>query len=240
MENRDIRERVNSWAPPERPNGAPMDGAYVTLKRLNAAGHASAIHGANSRDTTIWDYLPYGPFGTAATYAAWVNSVQAGTDPLFYAILDKERGKWAGVASYMRVAPDAGSIEVGHINFAVPLQRTRAATEAMFLMMKWVFQAGYRRFEWKCDAANLASRRAAERLGFSYEGVFRQAAVVKGRSRDTAWFAIINSEWPALERAFERWLRADNFDSGGQQRTRLRNLTAPIRVSADPAVRAGR
>lgn len=237
MENRDIREILDGWAPPERPNDAPLDGAFVTLERLNAASHADAIHGANSQDDAIWDYLPYGPFSTTAAYSAWVQSVSAGVDPLFYAILDKERGRWAGVASYLRIAPDAGSIEVGHINFAAPLQKTRAATEAMYLMMKWVFQAGYRRYEWKCDAANLASRRAAERLGFSFEGVFRQATVVKGRNRDTAWFAMIDSEWPALERAFDTWLGAGNFDSGGQQRTRLSNLTAPIRVSADPAVR---
>ena len=238
MENRDIRELLDGWAPPERPDGARLDGNFATLERLNASSHASAIHGANFQDDAIWDYLPYGPFRTARDYSAWVQSVSAGVDPLFYAVFDKERGRWAGVASYLRIAPNMGSIEVGHINFAAQLQKTRAATEAMYLMMKWVFQAGYRRYEWKCDAANLASRQAAERLGFSYEGVFRQATVVKGRNRDTAWFAMIDSEWPALERAFERWLRSDNFDSGGQQRTRLSELTAPIRVSIDPAVRA--
>ncbi len=216
--------------------GARLAGTFVTLERLRARNHANAIHGANRQDDAIWDFMPYGPFSDALDYGAWVQSVQSAGDPLFYAIFDKERDRWAGVASYLRIAPDAGSIEVGNINFAAPLQRTRAATEAMFLMMKWVFEAGYRRYEWKCDAANLASRRAAERLGFSYEGVFRQAAVVKGRNRDTAWFAVIDSEWPALERAFERWLGAGNFDRDAEQRARLSDLTAPVRVSADPAI----
>jgi hypothetical protein len=130
-----------------------------------------------------------------------------------------------------------GSIEVGHINYAPALQRTRAATEAMYLMMRWAFEAGYRRYEWKCNALNLGSRRAAERLGLSYEGVFRQAAVVKGRNRDTAWFAAIDSEWPALREAFEAWLAPTNFDAEGRQRERLGDLTRLVRVSSDPALR---
>jgi RimJ/RimL family protein N-acetyltransferase len=155
---------------------------------------------------------------------------------MFYAIRNEETGLWEGVASYLRITPAAGTIEVGHINLSKPLQRTRAATEAMVCMMRWAFGAGYRRYEWKCDARNLPSRRAAERLGLSYEGVFRQAAVVKGRNRDTAWFAAIDGEWPALEAAFEAWLDPANFDAGGRQRRALSALTAPVLVARDPAL----
>jgi RimJ/RimL family protein N-acetyltransferase len=138
------------------------------------------------------------------------------------------------VLSYLRIQPQAGSIELGHINFAARLQRTRAATEAMVLLIGAAFEAGYRRFEWKCDALNRPSRRAAERLGLSYEGVFRQASVVKGRNRDTAWFAAIDAEWPALRAAYETWLAPANFDAGGLQAQSLSALTRPILVSADP------
>ncbi len=155
-----------------------------------------------------------GRFADEARYADWVRSFEASADPLFYAIRNLETGSWEGVASYLRIAPEAGSIEVGHINFSPALQRTRAATEAMYLMMRWAFEAGYRRYEWKCNALNLGSRRAAERLGLSYEGVFRQAAVVKGRNRDTAWFAAIDAEWPTLKSAFETWLAPENFRPG--------------------------
>jgi RimJ/RimL family protein N-acetyltransferase len=157
-------------------------------------------------------------------------------DPFFYAVRNAESGSWEGVASFLRVNPQAGSIEVGHINYAPALQRTRAGTEAMYLMMRWAFEAGYRRYEWKCNALNLGSRRAAQRLGFSYEGVFRQAAVIKGRNRDTAWFAAIDSEWPALREAFEAWLSPSNFDADGQQKERLGDLTRLVRVASDPAL----
>ncbi len=163
--------------------------------------------------------------------------MSAGDDPFFYAIRNLESGHWQGVASYLRIAPEAGSIEVGHINFSPALQRSRAATEAMFLMMQWAFEAGYRRYEWKCDARNLPSRRAAQRLGLSYEGIFRQASVVKGRNRDTAWFAAIDSEWPALKEAFTAWLSPSNFDSAGRQKERLGDLTGLVRAAGDPALR---
>lgn len=153
---------------------------------------------------------------------------------MFFAIKDKRADQWRGVASYLRIAPQAGSIEVGHINFAPALQRSPAATDAMYQMMRWAFGAGYRRFEWKCDALNIGSRRAAQRLGLSFEGIFRQAAVVKGRNRDTAWFAAIDSEWPALSAAFETWLAPENFDAGGRQRQSLSGLTAPGLAARDP------
>ncbi len=224
---------VEGWSPPPRPEPVAMAGRYVRLEPL-APVHVAELHAANAASDAIWDYLPYGPFGSEADYGAWVASVAGGADPLFFALRDLDTGRAAGVASYLRIAPEAGSIEVGHINLSPELQRTRAATEAMALMMGWAFGAGYRRYEWKCEALNGPSRRAAARLGLSYEGVFRQAAVVKGRNRDTAWYAAIDAEWPALQAAFETWLDPANFDGEGRQRQSLSTLTAPVLVARDP------
>lgn len=225
---------LKDWTPPPFPDRDRFEGRYAIVERLDAARHGADLHRANRADDLIWDYLPYGPFETAEDYLNWIAESASGPDPRFHAIHDKQTGRWGGVASLMRINPAAGSIEVGHINLAPALQRTRAATEAMFLLMSWAFEAGYRRYEWKCDAANLGSRRAAQRLGFSYEGIFRQATVVKGRNRDTAWFAMIDGEWPRLKAAFETWLAPANFDETGQQRQRLRDLTAPILAARDP------
>jgi RimJ/RimL family protein N-acetyltransferase len=197
MSIRDINVVVTGWAPPPRPVDVALQGRYVRLVPLDADAHCADLHWANSVSDTIWDYLPYGPFSSAAAYHRWARGAQDGNDPVFFTIEDLSTGHLGGVASYLRIAPEAGSIEVGHINFAPMLQKTRAATEAMFLMMQWAFDSGYRRYEWKCNAANMASRRAAERLGLSYEGIFRQAGIIKGRNRDTAWFAAIDQEWPA-------------------------------------------
>ena len=224
---------VPDWTPPPRPDGFAATGAYGDITPLTV-DHAGELHAANLVDAAMWDYLPYGPFDALADYRDWVAEAAASTDPLFFAIRNRESGRFEGVASFLRISPAAGSIEVGHIALSAPLQRTRAATEAMYLMMRWVHGAGYRRYEWKCNALNRASRRAAERLGFSYEGVFRQALVVKGRNRDTAWFASIDSEWPALETAFETWLDPANFDAEGRQRQRLSDLTRDILVARDP------
>jgi len=173
-------------------------------------------------------YLLSGPFASPAAYRQWVESFCLGDDPLFFAIVDTATGKAAGVASYMRIDTRNGVIEVGNINYSPLLQRKPAATEAMYLMMQRAFGLGYRRYEWKCDALNAASRAAALRLGFSFEGIFRQAVVYKGRNRDTAWYAAIDGEWPALRLAFERWLDPANFDRDGRQRVRLSDLTAPV------------
>lgn len=227
---------VPGWAPPPRPDMAPLKGRYARLVRLDADAHAADLHRAYSADPGIWDYLPYGPFSSAAAYHRWVRQITDGDDPLFYAIQSLETDYFGGVASYLRITPGMGTIEVGHINLAPELQRHRAATEAMVLMMGWAFAAGYRRYEWKCDALNLASRRAAQRLGFSFEGVFRQAAVVKGRNRDTAWFAVTDKDWPALREAFNAWLDPANFDADGQQKERLGDLTGLVRVASDPAL----
>lgn len=224
------------WRPPPAPDFDEITGRYARLQRLDAESHAGELHRANSADDRIWDYLPYGPFASSASYFRWAKDISQLDDPRLYAIQSRGTGRFCGVASYLRIAPEAGSIEVGHINFSAELQRTPAATEAIFLMMQWAFEAGYRRFEWKCDASNMASRRAAQRFGFSFEGVFRQAAVVKGRNRDTAWFACIDSEWPALKEAFTAWLAPSNFDSAGQQIEPLGALTQLVRVASDPAL----
>ena len=227
-------EPVPDFRAPPRPSGEVLEGRLVRLEPLDAARHAADLFAANSADDRIWDYLPYGPFAALPDYDAWVRRMQGGADPFFYAIIDRTTDRAQGVASYLRITPEAGSIEVGHICYSPTLQGTPAATEAMFLMMDWAFGAGYRRYEWKCDALNLPSRRAASRLGFSFEGTFRQAAIVKGRNRDTAWFAVINKDWPALQAAFTRWLDPTNFDAAGRQKQSLSTQVAPLLFATDP------
>ena len=214
---------VGDWAPPPRPPREPLTGRFCRVEPLNPDRHGKDLFAANALDTqgAMWTYLPYGPFPTLETYHHWLRENCQTHDPLFYAIIDVATAHAAGVAAYLRIAPDAGSIEVGHVAYSPLLQRTPAATEAMFLMMRRAFQLGYRRYEWKCDAFNVKSRAAAERLGFSFEGVFRQAIVYRGRNRDTAWFSVIDREWPELEKAFLRWLDPSNFDQQGRQRVRL-------------------
>ena len=237
--NEDIRlgAHVADWQPkPPPPMDLVLQGRFARLEPLRADAHAALLYRAFDGHEAVWDYMPYGPFSSAAQYHRWVRDAEGKPDPFFLAIYDKNARAWAGVASYLRVNPEAGSIEVGHIALSPAVQRTCAATEALFLMMEWAFDAGYRRFEWKCNALNLASRRAAQRLGLSYEGVFRQAAVIKGRNRDTAWFATIDGEWPALREAFTMWLHPTNFDAEGRQTERLSDLTRLVRVSSDPAL----
>lgn len=234
MATRDPNEKLEGWTPPPSPDWTEMAGRYVRLERMDPERHSADLFAANRADDAIWDYLPYGPFAEETAYRLWAAEMAAKGDPRFYALVDLETGRTGGVASYLRIDPKAGSIEVGHINFAPVLQRSRAATEAMFLMMAWAFRAGYRRYEWKCNALNRGSRRAAERLGLSYEGIFRQATVVKGRNRDTAWFAAIDKEWPQLEAAFEQWLDPTNFDAAGRQKVSLSDLTRHVLVAADP------
>ena len=221
---------VTGWSPPRFPERVTLDGRFCRLEPLDAARHAADLFAANNLDAEgrNWTYLPYGPFDTLHEYCAWMEETCCGSDPLFYAVIDSSTNGAVGVASYLRIDRANGSIEVGHINYSPLLQRTPAATEAMYLMMEYAFRLGYRRYEWKCNALNEASRVAAHRLGFSFEGIFRQAAVVKGRNRDTAWYAVIDVEWSALQEAFLRWLDPSNFDKDGRQRTRLSDLTAPL------------
>ncbi len=215
------------WTPPPRPTREPLPGRYCRLEPLDPDRHAAALFAANAADQEgrSWTYLPYGPFETLRNYRDWMHAQCLGDDPLFFAIVNLGDGLPTGVASYLRIAPASGSIEVGHIHYAPRLQRTAAATEAMFLMMQHAFDLGYRRYEWKCDALNAASHAAAQRLGLSFEGVFRQATVYKGRNRDTAWYAAIDTQWPALRAAFQAWLDPANFDAQGRQRTRLADVT---------------
>lgn len=222
-----IGEALANWSEPEPPSRAPMEGRFCRLESLEPERHAAELYAANAQDHDgrSWTYLPYGPFQSSDQYQAWLEGMCQGEDPLFFAIIRKADGKAVGVASYLRILPSFGSVEVGHLHFSEQLKRSPIATEAMFLMMQRAFAQGYRRYEWKCDALNAASFAAAQRLGFKHEGTFRQAAVHKGRSRDTAWFSIIDAEWPALAEAFSRWLAPENFDDAGQQRTRLSELT---------------
>lgn len=225
-----IGQSLAEWAPPTPPPREPMEGHFCRLEPLDPKVHAQPLHAANLSDVDgrSWTYLPYGPFGSLEAYKTWMVSSCQSADPLFFAIRRTSDNKLVGVASYLRIAPESGSIEVGHIHYSEHLKRSPVATEAMFLMMKKAFELGYRRYEWKCDALNGPSRAAAQRLGFSYEGIFRQATVYKGRSRDTAWYAAIDSEWPVLHRAFSQWLDPSNFDEDGQQRSRLSDLTRPV------------
>ncbi len=218
-----VGDPVPDWSPPSLPSLDAMAGRLCRVEHLDPSRHAEELFEANGLDTENrnWTYLPYGPFASLNEYREWMHMQCTGDDPLFHAVVDAASGLAVGVASYLRITPASGFIEVGHINFSPRLQKTPAATEAMYLMMARAFALGYRRYEWKCDALNQPSCAAARRLGFSYEGIFRQATIYKGRNRDTAWFSILDSEWPAMKAAFESWLTPDNFDDNGRQRKKL-------------------
>jgi RimJ/RimL family protein N-acetyltransferase len=224
---------VDGWQPPPRPARGVLEGHWCRVEPLDPDLHAEALFAANSRDREgrMWTYLSYGPFASLEEYRAWLAPRARGEDPLFFAFVDAATGHSTGVGSYLRIEPDNGSIEVGHLQFSPLLQRTPAATEAMYLMMRNAFELGYRRYEWKCDALNAGSRRAAERLGFVFEGVFRQATVYRGRNRDTAWYSVLDREWPALERGFCAWLEPGNFDESGRQRRTLAECQRGFRAS---------
>ena len=232
-------DALAGWQAAEWPGAEPLVGRHARLERLDADAHAADLFAAFAGHDGLWDYMPYGPFHSAAAYHRWAKEATAGKDPVFWAIHAEGAAHASGVASFLRITPDHGVIEVGHICLSPALQRGRAATEAMFLMMDWAFSHGYRRYEWKCNALNLPSRRAAQRLGFSFEGVFRQHMVIKGKNRDSAWFSIIDSEWPALREAYAAWLSPANFDAAGRQRERLSDLTRLVRAASDPALQPG-
>ena len=224
---------VPDWVPARLPPRTPLEGRWCRVAPLDVARHGTALFAAygEDREGCNWTYMGYGPFETLAEFEEWMAASCLGDDPLFHAVVEAASGRALGLASYLRAQPEAGVIEVGNIHYAPPLQRTAAATEAMFLMMARVFdELGYRRYEWKYDALNAASRRGAERLGFVFEGVFRQATLYKGRNRDTAWYAITDRDWPALKRAYETWLDPANFDATGAQKTRLSELVAGTRA----------
>lgn len=215
----------------------PIRGRYCDLLPLDRA-HGPALHNAFSADETgaLWTYMPVGPFATEVEYQRWLDDACKSSDPLFYSVMDKGAKGPLGVASYLRIQPSNGVVEVGYITFSPALQRTPAATEAMYLMMRHAFDdLGYRRYEWKCDALNAPSRAAAKRLGFSYDGLFRQALVYKGRNRDTAWFSILDGDWPKIRSAFDDWLAPENFDKDGRQRQKLADLMPNDLTQAPPA-----
>jgi RimJ/RimL family protein N-acetyltransferase len=218
---------VHGWSARPLPPRSAMTGRVATVEPLDGGRHAADLFAANSEDREgrLWTYYNYGPFAELAEYRRWVEAACADPHRLFHAIIDNASGKAVGVAAYINAQPAVGVVEIGSLVFSPRLQRRPAATDAMYLMMRLVFdELGYRRYEWKCDSLNAPSRAAAARLGFTYEGLFRQATITRGRNRDTAWFSIIDKEWPALRAAFERWLDPGNFDAAGRQRARLASL----------------
>lgn len=223
-----VGEAVPGWSPRQPPKRIALTGRYCRLEPFDPSAHASSLFAAFAKDSEGrgWIYLPYGPFADEGAFTDWCRTTCLGEDPLFFTVFDGAPGEAAGMASFLRAMPEMGVVEVGHIHFAPGLQRTPAATEAMYLMMRHVFDdLGYRRYEWKCDALNARSRRAAARLGFTFEGVFRQHLIYKGRNRDTAWYSIIDSEWPAVRDRFEAWLDPGNFDAHGRQREPLQGVS---------------
>ena len=221
------------WRPAQRPARGELRGTDVLLASLDADRDAEALYSQShppAADVSLWTYLPYGPYRDAAELRDGLRRFQASDDPLFFTLMLLPAGVPAGVASYLRITPEHGVIEIGHIWFGASLRRTTAATEAIYLLAAHAFDdLGYRRLEWKCDSLNQASRRAAERFGFRFEGVFRHHMVVKGRNRDSAWFAITDDEWPAVRAGFRAWLSPENVDVAGHQRRALGELIAGAR-----------
>jgi RimJ/RimL family protein N-acetyltransferase len=222
-----VGEKLADWRGAIRPTRTPMTGSFCSIEPLNTALHLQELFDAYSDDAEgrMWTYMPGGPFKSLTELQDWMDAACKTDDPLFFAILDLATGRAVGVAAYMRIKPTVGVIEVGNIAFSPRLQKTRAATEAMYLMAERAFsELGYRRYEWKCDALNAASCRAAERLGFVNDGLFEQAVVYKGRNRDTAWYSMLDRDWPAIKSAYEKWLSPENFDDTGRQKQKLQQF----------------
>ena len=208
-------------APAQFPGAVTLKGRYGSVERLDAGKHGPSLIEAMRGHDAIWAYIPAGPFADDAALSAYIAACEQNQERVFYAVVDRA-GRAVGILSLMEIRPAMRVVEVGNIVYSPALQRTPLATEAQYLIARYAFETlGYRRYEWKCNALNAASRRAAERFGFTYEGLFRQHMIVKGRSRDTAWFSMLDSEWPARKAAFERWLAPENFDSHGRQKTKL-------------------
>lgn len=226
MSDQAARAEILAWTSARAPRSQVLSGTTVRLEPINPQAHAGALFAAASdgRDPRLWDYMSVGPFDDSTAFRTWLEATAGSSDPLFFSVVDQATERAEGMVSYLRITPAHGVIEIGSIWFGPALQRTRQATEAIYLLVRHVFEdLGYRRLEWKCDARNARSRRAAERFGFEYEGTFAQHMVIKGRNRDTAWFAILDHEWPAIGAAFRTWLEPANFDAAGQQH---RSLTA--------------
>lgn len=244
QEARRLGAIVAGFAPPPRHVAPAVQAGFARLERMDLAFAADLFDAFNGHDA-LWDYMGYGPFASAPAYHRWVKDAALGDEPLFYAIRVGASGLAAtpfgghlgGVASYQNITPAHGSIEIGHICLAPIIAGTRIASDALAQMVAGAFGAGYRRVEWKCNALNTASRRAAQRLGFSFEGVFRNHMIIKSRNRDTAWFAITDGEWPALAEAYAAWFSPRNFDAAGHQKERLSDLTRLVCTAFDPALR---
>jgi RimJ/RimL family protein N-acetyltransferase len=222
-----IGEPVPGWSPRPLPAAVTLDGAHCRLEPLNADRHAAQLSAAyaSGPDQRDWTYMFTGPFEDPQEYRRWAEQAAAGQDPRHYAVVAAADGTAVGTLALMRQDPDHGVVEVGSVMFSPLMMRRPISTEAQFLAMRYAFEdLGYRRYEWKCDSLNAPSRRTAERLGFTFEGVFRQAVVYKGRNRDTAWYSVTDTEWPAARHAFEAWLSPGNFDDRGSQRRTLAEL----------------
>jgi len=225
--------QITNWKPLPPIPSATLCGHYVTLVPLNAERHTKALWQAVNCHDELWTWLADGPYSTETDLRRGIEAKQTATAAVFLAIVPAATAQAAGWASFMRMEPTHGVVEIGNILLSPALQRTTAATEAIYLMARSVFELGYRRFEWKCDAENHPSRCAALRLGFTFEGIFRQHMVVRGRNRDTAWFSMLDCEWPVRKRAFEAWLAPANFDGEGRQRLSLQKIAA-AQISINP------
>ena len=212
-------EDLQHWHPAKTPDSRTLEGQYIRLEKLDPARHSDelwlAFQGPDS-DPALWDYLPYGPFAEREAFDAWLQNNAASRDPHFYTVIDLKTGQAQGTISLMCIVPDHGRIEIGHVTFGAPMQRSPKSTEAVYLLAKEAFALGNRRLEWKCNNDNARSKRTAVRLGYTYEGVFRQHMVVKGKNRDTTWYSIISTEWPPIAAGFEKWLALDNQPESGQ------------------------
>jgi len=223
--DRPVGPVVDPLPPGSKPDMRPLHGRWVMLEPVSAERHARDLYASfrdSDPDGSVWTYLGYGPWQSPEQFEAWVKEREASRDPWFYAFIDRATSKAVGMGSFMRSDAPNGVIEIGHIWMSPGLQQTREATEIIFLMIRHCFDdLGVRRLEWKCDALNAPSRKAAERFGFQFEGIFRQHLIVKGRNRDTAWFAMLDKDWPRIRAGFERWLRPENFDEKGRQKAKL-------------------
>jgi RimJ/RimL family protein N-acetyltransferase len=224
-----LGERID-WSAAKRPARASLSGSHVLLRPVDAARDAEPLYAVShlpGGDPAIWTYLPDGPYESPDHLRETLAWAESSKDPLYFTLVRLSDERPLGLASYLRITPEFGVIEIGHIWFGVPLQRTTAATEAIYLLARHAFDdLGYRRLEWKCNALNAASRRAAERFGFTFEGIFRKHQVVKRRNRDTAWYAVLDEHWPAMRAGFQSWLSPENFDGEGRQIRSLGELIA--------------
>lgn len=224
-------DAVTPNPPSLAPTHAPIEGRWTILRPVDPKADGATMfaisHRAKDEAETLWRYMPYGPFADQAAFQTWLDGAAVSKDPLFYAIVDRASGKPIGMASYLNIHPNNGSIEIGHIWFGSAVQRSRVTTESLYLMMRHAMDdLKYRRLEWKCNALNAPSRAAARRLGFRYEGIFYKHLVVKGHNRDTAWYSIVDDEWPPIRAAFDAWCDPANFDAQGQQKKKLGAGTA--------------